>query len=385
MDNVSSCIPGNSVCEYSKPNQNRSDVICKRNPFSKSLSLKKSSTPKHALHFKARPDVADHGHVPDKSDAAIERQSSIAKKKTFNLKIRKRAQCPSVTSSQKFEIKKPCSNLTKLCGKHLPPNVSPISSPTDLHGTLNNTSLLGCDDAMLKSYYGHSNKHSPNPVCILDLDNIDERRSMDGHAACVSTPKERYSQSRCKIPLFPTFSPRKRTPSSSPFILKGPDSSVRNSAMGKNSSNTPSLFSSPSLYSSPSLFPTPSQHLDSSATSSMGRGRKSPKRVLFPQNTTECRSDSLTKPPFSNIKTNSGNQTSPFTDIKTNSRNQEEEDFFFGVDVSFSELLSHSGCEVSFQSPSIKGLNRYLVLEVVTQSSTDISDNGRSDFFLLLS
>ena len=342
------CIPGTSVCTSSKTYLNKSNGISRDSPFSKSLR-KESSTPKHGLFFKPLPDITDCDHILDNADAAIEHRPFIPRK-AFNLRIRnKRPQCKTVASLQSNEIKKLCSKMP--CGRHLPPRISPTSSP--------------CGDAKLESYLGYSNEDSSNPVCILDIDN--HSGHIDEHSTCVRIPKYGPGQSKCKIPLLPSFSPRKRTPSSSPrkrtpssspLSCNGSDSIVKDNAMGETLSYTPTLFSSPAL------FPTPSQHLNFSATSETVCNRKSPKRVLFPQNTTEIK------------------RGSSVTTAKKTGGKRQEEDFSFGVDISFSELANPLVSDASFKPCSSKGLNRYLVLEVVTQASTDISDCRRSDLLI---
>ena len=135
------------------------------------------------------------------------------------------------------------------------------------------------------------------------------------------------------LPVSPTFSPRKKSCSSfSPMDLE-----ACLGAKDKQSA-TPGFNSSMPLFSSP---------LPSTLVSPCGQSKHAAKRLLFPTKTSSSvrESDSL-------------DQTA---------------DSFFGNDISLSDILDLSVASTA-QAASI---NRYLVLEVVTQTSVEVQENGR--------
>ena len=346
-DQTSVGSPGNSQFKCEPKCRNNNDVIQRRNPFSKSLSLKRKEkpTPSHVSCFKFGSAVAGHD-VPNKLHANIKHVTSST------------ATSP-VASPQECGIKKPRTHPTTVpCGTHLTQAVLTVSSPSS--SVCSQTELSPEANAILESYFGHL-KCSANSDNNFTSDHISGINCARKYPVCVSTPKEKSSLSRLKVPLFPTFSPKKRIPSTSPVILDAPDMSEKTSAIGKNT------FSSPLLFSSPAPFSTPAQPLDSSIASTGHQSKKSRKRILFPQK--DCPRSQHGSP-----------NTSPSTDNKPNSR-RKEEDFSFGMDLSFPEVSNYSESERSFKSPTVNNLNYYLVLELVTQASTNIGDHGRSDIF----
>lgn len=142
------------------------------------------------------------------------------------------------------------------------------------------------------------------------------------------------SLSRMSLPFSPTFSPRKNTCSSfSPLEL------------GKRLAANEEQAQMPGLNTSIPLFSTPSPNVISSPHTER---KKVAKRALF----------SITPMESSSECADASNS----------------HDCFFGNDVSLSEFLNISNVMDSIETPEI---NRYLVLEVATQASAEVQDNGR--------
>ncbi len=183
------------------------------------------------------------------------------------------------------------------------------------------------DEEMMKGY-----TESPRRIHLSD---ISKNNSESEH---------NYAESSYfdpKLPVSPTFSPRKHSLSSfSPFLLK--DS--HQCSQGIESPNEDLTNSIP-------LFSTPLQS-DSRFTSP---NKKVTKRALFLHD-----SDSLYE------------KETCADDGKTTNGSVHE--FSFGGDISLSQFLYNS-MDVSNNKGT--SLNRYLVLEVVTQTSTEIGCNGR--------
>ena len=253
-------------------------------------------------------------------------------RKSLSLRIRKRKHC---IGSKESEPKKTCAEIsTSKCKSTIVKNnlipseaISTVSGEVITHPKSKIVSISSSpEDELMKVYFTDATKCSEK-IKIFGTSNHNVILPKEYDVAATTNPEPGLSS-------YPTFSPRKLTSSSVLFSNLEYDSH-------KNEMNL-----------------TPLQ-LDSS---SLGYERKkSVKRALYPPG-----DDAV-------VAINQHEDSTGFYDSTGNN-------YSFGEDIDLSELLNCSG-EVSHAEVNRTiyrpGINRYLVLEVVTKSGSEVIDAGR--------
>lgn len=257
------------------------------------------------------------------------------RRKSLNLKVRKRKQVVNTCPQNNEYTKKVCVKDSEDYLRENKPDLAIAAVTSSQISGIKNILISPEDNDIMKGYLMAVEVKS-EALTLSDLEKFETWKESSAFDRCgVSKVTSGKYFSSIELPVSPTFSPRKTTFSSfSPLLLN-------DSCDGQ--SQTPNFNTSVSLFS------TPSQQDSNTLKAPKSELTKVVKRALFPHNV--AKTESYLKV--------SGHHVSDFSEFS---------------DISLSEFLNTSTETSAETSAETYTIDRYLVLEVTSQTSID---NGR--------